>query len=397
MLDLISLSYAADQSFSSTFGTLQAGAVGWQMTSTFGVGITEDPPSKGESKKLSYQEAGEVKAEITISGNPPTAEISTKIQNPLYLLDANSKASITGSLCPDTNGKVTLRLTQSSQGKAGNNGKMKYGRTIDVTVTAAVGDDGGTLSDDVRSKQPDEDPIGSQTLGTTALAAAQKYWRNGHCVTINASSPGTVKPKATSKLPVTVIHKRDGTSVSAKVTAALTGGESFTPTVIPKTPGEIAHTAVSKDGATMTITLTATSRRGNATTDLTINTKGMFFKLDGGADEFHGTGIVRDFEKPFFISDGETGRGTTTEERGHGKGQRRNGQAPDRRPAQSPRHAAERKVMFGTESCPRPSGGAHSSRRNSAGVSATTGHSSFTQLGLGRAARSVVVRTGAHW
>ena len=298
----MSSAYAADSTFSGSFGTLQVGAVGWQMASTFGAGMTEDPPSKGESKNVSYKEGGEVKAEIVISGNPPTAEISTRIQNPLFMLDANSKASITGTLCPDTSGKVTLRLALSSQGKIGKNGTMKYGRTLDISATATVGDDGNTLNENIQSKQPDEDPIGSQTLGATALGAAKKYWQNGNCVKIDANSPGTVKPKATSKIPVTVVHKRDGSTVPAKVTAALTGGELVSPSIIPKSPGDVTHVAVDKDGASMTITLKATSRRGNASTDLTITTKGMVFKLDGGADEFHGTGIVCDFEKPFKVS-----------------------------------------------------------------------------------------------
>jgi hypothetical protein len=144
--------------------------------------------------------------------------------------------------------------------------------------------------------------MGSVSLAGGAIGVAESKWQDGKCVTINASSPGTVKPKTTSKIPVTVVHKIDGSTVPAKVTATLAGGESVTPTAIPKAPGDLTHTAVDKDGASMTITLKATSRRGNAKTDLTITTKGMVFKLDGGADEFHGTGIVCDFEKPFKVS-----------------------------------------------------------------------------------------------
>jgi len=306
--DLISSAYAGEQSNSDTFGSFQDVLVGGQMLNTFGRAITEDPSLRNgaaiPSKTTPIMEGGEVTAEVTISappGGPPTVELTTRLQIRIYALDANSKASITGILCPDTNGAVKLNLKHSSKGKVGKDGTVKYGRNLDVTVTATVGEDGNTASKETRSKEPDEDPVGSAGLGTVALSFAQAYWQNGGCVTINASSPGSVKPKATSKIPVTVVHKIDGSTVPAKVTATLAGGESVTPTVIPNAPGDLTHTAVDKDGASMTITLKATSRRGNASTDLTITTKGMVFKLDGGADEFHGTGIVCDFEKPFNV------------------------------------------------------------------------------------------------
>lgn len=305
LYSFIPSAYAADQSYSNTFSTIQDSMAGAAIVSWFGEFVTTPQEQSDKPINTPVGKDGDTKAEITVisqPGSPISVEIATKIELPPFALEAASKVSLSGSLCPDATGRVKLHLTLSSKGKVGKNGKMKYGRNLDMTVIAAVDDNGNRISTDYQAKEPDEDPAGSAALGAGAIGVAESKWQNGKCVTINASSPGSVKPKATSKIPVTVMHKLDGSTVPAKVTAALTGGASVSPSVIPKTPGDLTHVAVDKDGATMTITLKATSRRGNATADLTINTKGMVFKLDGGADEFHGTGIVCNFEKPFKVS-----------------------------------------------------------------------------------------------
>jgi hypothetical protein len=300
--------YAAESTYSEAVGSLgsfHGALVGAAMVGWFGEYVTNPQSQSDKPIKNSAGKEGDTKAEITVisqPGTPTAVEIETRIDAPPFALEAFSRVSISGSVCPDATGMVKLHLTLSSKGKAGKNGKVKYGRNLDVTVIAVVDDNGNSSSTDYQSKQPDEDPMGSASLGAGAIGVAEHKWQSGKCVTINATSPGTVKPKTASRIPVAVVHKIDGSTVPAKVTAALAGGESVTPPVIPKAPGEITHIAVDKDGASMTITLKATSRRGNATTDLTINTKGMVFKLDGGADEFHGTGIVCDFEKPFKVS-----------------------------------------------------------------------------------------------
>lgn len=305
--DFISSAYAADQTYSevtSALGTFHDTLVGASTVMWFGEFVTNPQDQSDKPFKGAAEKNGEAVAEITViskPGSPTSVEIATKIDDPPFALQAFSKVSISGSVCPDATGRVKLHLTLSSKGKVGKNGKVTYGRNLDVTVTAVADDNGDRISTDYQAKQPDEDPAGNMMLGAGAIGVAEGKWKDGKCVTINASSPGSVKPKATSKIPVTVVHKIDGSTVPAKVTATLTGGESVSPSVIPKSPGDITHIAVDKDDASMTITLKATSRRGNASTDLTITTKGMVFKLDGGADEFHGTGIVCDFEKPFQV------------------------------------------------------------------------------------------------
>lgn len=304
----ISSAYAADPTYSevsSGLGTFHDALVGGSTVMWFGEYVTNPQGQSDRPLKESAAKNGEAVAEITViskPGSPISVEIETKIDAPPFSLQAFSKVSISGSICPDAAGRVKLHLTLSSKGKVGKNGKVTYGRNLDVTVTAVADDNGNRISTEYQAKQPDEDPMGSASLAAGAIAVAESKWQDGKCVTINANSPGTVKPKTTSKIPVTVVHKIDGSIVPAKVTATLNGGASITPTVIPKSPGDITHVAVDKDGASMTITLKATSRRGNAKTDLTITTKGMVFKLDGGADEFHGTGMVCDFEKPFKVS-----------------------------------------------------------------------------------------------
>ena len=259
---------------------------------------------------IPIESGGRVTAEITISaqpGSPPTAELTTQLQIPLFLLDAFSKVSFSGSSCPNAEGQVTLTVKLSSKGHAGKNGAITYDRNLAVTVTAQVGQDARIASEHYQVTSAEKDRPNAELLGRGALSAAESHWKYGKCIKINAASPGTVKPGATSKIPVSVTHRLDGSAIPAKVTVELSGGATVTPSVIPNAPGEVTHVAVDKEAITMTITLTATSRRGKATADLKIETKAQSYFIEGGADEFQGEGYACDFSKPFTL----TGSGVT--------------------------------------------------------------------------------------
>jgi hypothetical protein len=108
-----------------------------------------------------------------------------------------------------------------------------------------------------------------------------------------------VKPGSTTPIAVTVMHKFDGSAVPSKLEAVLSGGSSLVPASLAKTPGTLTYTAPGETGKSATIKLTATSRRGIATLDLTASTGGQSFSFDGDSNGAHFTGTICSPDKPF--------------------------------------------------------------------------------------------------
>lgn len=301
--------HAADFNMSA-LGSLQGGMIGAVVGLMLGPIATEmegRAGSEGGTKTTPIENGGEVKAEFTVSAQPgsaATVELTTKMQIPLFLMDANSKLSVKGSYCPSADGNVSVTVMYSSQGKAGKGKQVNYAKKIAATVHATVGEDANTANENIDTSQSDQDTASlesSRLMGHTILLFAKDYWQGGKCIAIEAKSPGNVKHKATSVIPVAVRHKIDGASVPAKVAVELAGGASVSPSVIPRTPGEVTHVAVDEDGL-MTITLTALSRRGKATAKLDITTGKLNYDIKGGADDIEFLGVVCDFSEPFVAS-----------------------------------------------------------------------------------------------
>jgi hypothetical protein len=140
--------------------------------------------------------------------------------------------------------------------------------------------------------------------GLTALRLAEQTWLSGGCTKIEATSPGTVAPSSTTAIPVTVRHRFDGSEVPSKLDALLSGETSVDPTTLAKTRGTLTYTAPNATGKSATITLTATSRRGRATLDLTANTGGGAYRIVGGLDAWQTDTAVCDIMKPFTLTGG---------------------------------------------------------------------------------------------
>lgn len=140
------------------------------------------------------------------------------------------------------------------------------------------------------------------SMGRTALLVAQDNWRGGGCVQIEATSPGKVKPGSDTPIAVTVLHKFDGSRVPSKLEAALSGETSLVPTSLAKTPGTLTYTAPGQNGKSATIKLTATSRRGIATLDLSANTGGQSFTLNADSNGAHFSATICSLDQPFEIT-----------------------------------------------------------------------------------------------
>ncbi|MEO6367216.1 MAG: hypothetical protein ABIP38_04415, partial [Steroidobacteraceae bacterium] len=285
-----------------------------------------------------------------------TTELTTKVEMAIFLMEANSKITLTtAGLCPAADGSVAFTIKLSQGGRAGSGGKSIYDRNREARVRATVDDNAGIASADIETNYAERSSAGGRDvyvegatgwhtgaggvggsgettatssrvvrtssqandsdahlldegmqqaliMGNSALTAAEYHWKSGACISIRAQSPGLVTPGATSQIPVAVFHKLDGSEIAAKLKAELTGGKSVTPTLLPRTPGTLTHVATSERRATMSILLTATSRRGKATETVKISINESQYSIDGGADEFHGTGTVCDLAQPFEVN-----------------------------------------------------------------------------------------------
>jgi hypothetical protein len=140
--------------------------------------------------------------------------------------------------------------------------------------------------------------------GLTALRIAEQTWQSGGCTKIEATSPGNVQPGSNTAIPVKVRHKFDGSEVPAKLDAVLSGEQSVEPTTLAKTSGTLTYTAPGETGKSATIKLTATSRRGRATLDLTASTGGGSYQVVGGLDDWQTNTAVCDIMKPFTLTGG---------------------------------------------------------------------------------------------
>ena len=281
----------------------------------------------------------------------PTVELASSVTLPL-VLTANSKVSLTtAGLCPDAAGKLSFTLRLSQGGHAGSGSNVAYDRETEAKVSVTVGEDAEIVEADIHTRQGERSTAGGRQVyvetatdwhvsgpgvgqiglrghrlvrassqanasddemalngvkralvtATAALQAAAARWQSGACIRIDAKSPGGVRPKASSAIPVRVLHRLEGGEVAARVKVALSGGASVSPELIAPTPGTLTHVAPDARRADMQIRLTATSRRGKAEELLKLSINEEQYTIEGGADEFHGTGVVCDLARPFTV------------------------------------------------------------------------------------------------
>ncbi|HET9653478.1 MAG TPA: hypothetical protein VFP36_14870, partial [Usitatibacter sp.] len=70
----------------------------------------------------------------------PVASIETKVPVNFLLVEAGSRASIVGDVCPAADGTAAFTVRLESGG-AGSGGRTSYGTTLEARVTATVGED----------------------------------------------------------------------------------------------------------------------------------------------------------------------------------------------------------------------------------------------------------------
>ncbi len=312
-------SYPAGYKLVGDFGNFSFEAMFIGILSSQASDLLAVTPGAGENKSANGSEGGATtKSGVTFKKNPDGSttlvltEQSEASKNGVSA-KAGSKVSIDGWRCPNDAGQVSFTIKENFTAESGGASytvdltadvraqvtddaelgsftidttqgtrKVKDGRN--VYVESGVTNKNGAASNQrlIRSSQEatsgdvsDLSAAGEAAAYNMALGAllfAQSNWQKGGCTEIVATSPGAVQPGSTTSIPVTVRHRIDGSEVPSKVKAVLSGEKAVEPTTLAKTPGTMTYTAPNEHGKSATILLTATSKRGKATLELTANT-----------------------------------------------------------------------------------------------------------------------------
>jgi hypothetical protein len=139
------------------------------------------------------------------------------------------------------------------------------------------------------------------------MGSGTSPWESGRCIDLKVtSSPAKrtgLKPSTTFDLDARPRTKSDGSPARGTVTATLTGGSQVQP-ADSKVPADAkyAYTGPEKKEESASIAFEARSKRGVGKATLAFDTKvARAYRMEGGAGEFHGTGVVCNLEEQFFV------------------------------------------------------------------------------------------------
>jgi hypothetical protein len=137
--------------------------------------------------------------------------------------------------------------------------------------------------------------------------ASSPPWESGRCidlkVTSNPAKRTGLKPGVSFDLEALPRAKSDGKPAGGTVTATLTGGAVLQPANGKvRADARYRYTGPEKKNETASIAFESRSRRGVGRATLAFDSKASSaYRIEGGADEFHGSGIACDLAEQFFI------------------------------------------------------------------------------------------------
>ncbi len=251
--------------------------------------------------------------------------------------------------CPDSSGKIQVEMSSTSSLSRGAKGANTK---IDVHVTRYVDDDAnmealdveqhveaaafggggaGTFVDisqgvSTRGDGPNYNRVNRASSRATdadgAMAGAlanimqlmaigasehtRDVWEKGGCVKLDTPTTPAgrngVKPDTPFSIVAQPRSKVDGSSVGGTVRADLTGDSTLDPASTKvRADASFNYVAPSERKKQSTIKFEARSKRGIANAELAFDTNGASYRVEGGADEFHGRGVACDLGEQFFI------------------------------------------------------------------------------------------------
>jgi hypothetical protein len=308
-----------------------------------------DANAPGNSPKTSTTNSEHGSSETTVTRD--TVSHTSSTEGMAMGLNAKILTQMKVNVCPDADGKIVVEMKSKSSLSVPSGGGGAN-TTLNVVVTRYVDDDarfrdeydtqthveqavfgggGGTYVDmDIAMSSRDGGSNGvrvnrrsSQATDATVQATAElsrillglaheaasntrPAWESGRCVKLNTT---TTPSKRTGLKPSTQVSmlamprsQSGGGSVGGTVRATLSGDKSISPENSKvNADATFDYVAPGESSKQATVSLEARSKRGVAKEALTFNTGGTAYSIDGGADEFHGTGVACDIAQPFDV------------------------------------------------------------------------------------------------
>jgi hypothetical protein len=252
------------------------------------------------------------------------------------------------NFCPDASGKIVVDLSSNSSLSRGAKGANTR---IQIRVTRHVDDDANMGALDIEqhveaaafgggadtfvdlssgsstraegsnysrvnrtSSRATQADVGAANalagiLQLTALVASEQtrdIWEKGGCVKLDTpSTPAKrtgVAPGTSFEVLAQPRSKVDGSSVGGTVRGDLQGDARLDPAATRvRADAHFTYVAPDERGKRATVRFEARSRRGIANAEVAFDTNGASYRAEGGADEFHGTGVICDLGEQFFI------------------------------------------------------------------------------------------------
>jgi len=279
-------------------------------------------------------------------------------------LEGKVRIRSTMTACPDVNGKVTVDIEVESMmrmtGKAGVGGyvhnKFTYERYLDDDAHLIDTADGGASNLDIkiaghennetqsahvrtghaRGGAPYQESLEERGFNIFRLDEARRTqelikgaelmmtlmaemmlrgigsengspWESGRCIDLKATSNPAkrkgLKPSTSFELEAKPRVKADGSPAGGTVTATLTGGSKLDPAGTKvKADARFQYVGPDKKDETASVAFEARSKRGVGKATLEFDTKpDQAYTVEGGADEFHGTGVACNLGSEFVV------------------------------------------------------------------------------------------------
>lgn len=186
---------------------------------------------------------------------------------------------------------------------------------MDISSGSRMGDKKGGTRINRRSSQATDATVKATgelsriLLGLAHEAAGntQPAWESGRCVKLNAtttpSKRSALKPATTVSILAAPRSQSGDAAVGGTVRAALSGDKSINPSDTKvQADATFEYVAPDEQNGKATVALEARSKRGVAKTEVAFDTAAGSYRIEGGADEFHGSGVVCDITAPFDVA-----------------------------------------------------------------------------------------------
>jgi hypothetical protein len=317
-------------------GYVELAAFFRELNDFYGSGDARSIPSKSEHGYGSR----------SIEGGSVGYESTTEVDS--HGVSSQLKTRMKINACPNAQGEVILEIDQESRMSAGGRGSnvnaharvvrrltddADYGTVeSDMRIQSAVfGPKAGTFVDVTRristvsadrnafivnrqSSQATSDDVDYnarilemlEVLALSFTEKAREVWESGACVTLEPTSTPAkrtgVRPSTSFSVNAAPRSKLDGSPTGGTVRARLSGASTVDPANTPvRADATFTYVAPGEKDKDASVYFEARSRRGIGKAHVPFDTRLQAYSVEGGADEFHGTGVACSLGSEFTV------------------------------------------------------------------------------------------------